>query len=124
VELDALNRRFPWGLVVVEDEGSSSPIPSWATKETVVTAGADALVVRVRHEQEGPVLVHICRDEADLEGDPVFAGLIRVASGTISVGDALRTDRVRTAVPVGPTFVRVLVEPTTGADHVDVVIVS
>jgi hypothetical protein len=124
VDVETIVSAFPWGLLLIEDERGSGTIPHWTSDEAVVTFGHDALVVKVLHEQEGSVVVHVCRDQADLGSDPIFTGTIDVVSGVLSVGNALRTERLRIPVPVGPTSIQIVAHPPSDADHVDVVIAS
>jgi hypothetical protein len=122
--IEALDIRFAWGVLVIEDEATSDPAPPWESPETQATQARGIVVLRVRHGQEGRTLVHLCRDVGDLSGQPAYDGLIDVPSGVLSVGDASREARIRMDVPPGSTRLRVIANRARLADHVDVVIVD
>jgi hypothetical protein len=118
----SLEGRFPWGLLVVSDEGSTEPIPPWETTDEPVASTAASLVVRVEHEQEGPATVHIYRGTGDLGGEPAFSGAVATPSGVLTVGDALRKQLIRVPGTGGAIRVRVLLNQPRQANHVDVVL--
>jgi len=118
----SLEGRFPWGLLVVSDEGSTEPIPPWASTDEPVTSTASRLVVRVEHEQEGPATVHIYRVAGDLGGEPAFSGAVGTHSGVLTVGDALGKQLIRVPGMGGAIHVRVFLNQPRQANHVDVVI--
>jgi hypothetical protein len=80
---------FPWGVLLITDKASTNPIPNWASDEDQVTSTADALVVRVVHQDEGEADVHVWSGRGDLGGAIIYRGTLATPSGTVRVGDAL-----------------------------------
>ena len=50
-----LEAEFPYGVLLITDAESAEQIPSWDSPEEPVAVAASALVVRVRHADEGEV---------------------------------------------------------------------
>ena len=117
-----LEGRFPWGLVVIADEGSVEPVPAWDPNDAPVTPTRSSLVVKIQHEQEGPAVVHVYKGVGDLVGEPAFTGSLMVESGALTVGDALAAQVIRVPVSVGAMSVRVVFDRPTQAVHVDVIL--
>jgi hypothetical protein len=122
VIVETMERGFPWGLVAIEDETTSDPAPSWSSDDALVTRAASVLVLKVLHESDGVVLVHVARGTGDLVGATAFQGTIDVPSGTLSIGKVGREDRIRIAVRPGPVAMRIVVDSIGSARHVDLVI--
>lgn len=64
--LGELDVGFPWGVLVLTDQRSTEEIPSWASDEDQVTHSATAAVVRVRHQDEGEVIVRVWDDDSEV----------------------------------------------------------
>ena len=117
-----LEGRFPWGLLVIAGEGSSEPVPSWATTDEQVTSTSSSVVVRVEHEQDGPAIVHVYDGVGDLVGEPAFAGALTTTRGALTVGDALGKQMIRVPVAAETMKLRVFLDRPAHAAHVDVVL--
>lgn len=115
---------FPWGLLLVTDADATGVIPSWDSDEQIVTASATALVVRIRHADEGDVVVRVLESLEGSEGECVFDDPVRIASGVLRVSDALGRHVIDTAVEPGLHRVRVFVAPVDEAEKVELVIDS
>jgi hypothetical protein len=113
---------LPWGVLVIADERASEPVPEWSAQEDQVTATSATVVVRVRHEQEGDVTVHLCDGSGDLRGSPTWSGTVDVSSGQLILSRATGEPLLRTAVRHGQVTVGIRLDPMTEATHVDVVI--
>ena len=120
--LGTLDATFPWGLLVVSDEGASDEIPPWQTDTEQVTSTPTTIVVRVEHAQEGPAVIHVYRGAGDLPGMPAFRGAITTREGVLIVGDAVGDQRIRVAGLARSLTLEVLLDPPVDANHVDVVI--
>ena len=119
--LESLDARFPWGILVISDEGSAEAVPEWEGTNPIAIA-ATTLVVKIEHEQEGPTTVHICRGAGDLDVPAAFSGSIRVDSGVVTVGDTTGDLLIRASVTPGILDLTILLDPPKHATHVDVVI--
>jgi hypothetical protein len=78
-----LTAEFPYGILLVTDATSTEPIPSWDSAEEQVAVAGSALVVRVRHADEGEVTVRVQDAPADVSGGLIFTGEIAVPSGWV-----------------------------------------
>jgi hypothetical protein len=122
VIVETMERGFPSGLVAIEDETTSDPAPSWSSDDALVTRAASVVVLKVLHESDGVVLVHVARGTGDLVGAMVFQGTIDVPSGTLSIGEAGREHRIRMPVRPGRVAMQIVVDSIGSPRHVDVVI--
>ncbi len=57
---------FQFGVLLVTDQDASDIIPSWGTTEEQVVSSESAVVIRVRHADEGSVVIRIWDDEAEV----------------------------------------------------------
>ncbi|HSH62351.1 MAG TPA: hypothetical protein VK988_22405 [Acidimicrobiales bacterium] len=89
MQLGEIEAEFPFGILLVTDEGSSEVIPEWGSPEEQATCADSAAVVRVRHADEGRVTVRIWDDEREVVGALAFDGRLTIESGTVKVSDAL-----------------------------------
>jgi hypothetical protein len=121
-EVAAFDHLFPWGLLLIRDSESLEVPPDWASDEDQIASARSAIVVRVRHEQEGSARVVIWGGTTNSAGTKVFAGQIAIDSGVLVVGDAIGTRCIRLSVPIGDVPIRVLLQPEREAERVDLVI--
>jgi hypothetical protein len=96
-----LTAEFPYGVLLVTDATSTEPIPSWDSAEEQVAVAGSALVVRVRHADEGDVTVRVHDAPADVSGGLIFTGEIAVPSGVLRVSDALGNNAAEVGVTPG-----------------------
>lgn len=122
--LGELDAAFPWGILLVTDDASTEPIPSWASDDEQVAACDSALVVRVMHGQEGDAEVRVWSVQGEPGGNEVFEGFLEVPSGTLRVADALSEQVLRLSLEPGRHTVTVYVDEPHEAAKVDVVIDS
>lgn len=115
---------FPWGLLLVTDADARDVIPSWDSDDQIVTASETALVVRIRHADEGDAVVRVIESLEGSEGECVFDDSVRIASGVLRVSDALGQLVIDTAVDPGLHRVRIFVAPLDEAEKVELVIDS
>lgn len=121
--LGHVRRPFPYGVLLVEDQGSKGDIPEWASEDETVAAGTNALLVRVLHEMEGEVDVHVWRDDAEGRADiVVFRGVLDIASGTLVVSDANGDGAAAYDVGTGAKAVEVRVDHRRWAERVDIAV--
>lgn len=119
--LAELNADFPWGVLLVTDASSTEQIPDWSGPEEMVTAAQSALVVRVRHADEGSVAVRVLDAEPDA-GEMVFEGVLQVTSGSLRVSDATGDSAVNVPVPSGSLPLRLFADEVSEATAVDVIV--
>ena len=117
--LGQLRAEFPWGLLLVTDASSTDAIPSWATPEEQVTSAASALVVRVRHGDEGECAVMVWNDEKEASGGLAFAGSIDVPSGILRISDALGNAITELAVEPGQHPVQIFADSAVEASTIN-----
>lgn len=122
MQIGELEAEFPFGVLLVTDEGSSEVIPEWGSPEEQVTSADSAAVVRVRHADEGPVRVRIWDDERAVVGALAFDGRLTIESGTVKVSDALGSVAVTIPTKGGTSRLRIFVNSAVEADQVDLVI--
>lgn len=108
----------PWGLLLVTDERSTEEIPSWTSDAELVAAAPSAMVVRVRHQQEGSVSVFLGADDPGAELTQVFTGELELESGVLVVSDALGDSKLRAEYEPGRWRVSVSVAPEREASVV------
>jgi hypothetical protein len=114
---------FPYGVLLVEDQGSKGEIPDWDSEDATVAAGRNAMLVRVLHQMEGAVDVHVWRDRADDPASIVaFQGVVQIATGTLVVSDANGDGATAFDVGSGTKVVEVDVDHPRWASRVDIVI--
>ena len=113
---------FPWGVLLVTDPGSSELIPDWSSPDEMVTAAQSALVVRVRHADEGSVAVRVLDAQPETAGELVFDGILQVSSGSLRVSDALGDAFVDVPTPFGSVPVRLFADEVSEATKIVVVV--
>lgn len=119
--LAALDADFPWGVLLVTDASSTEQIPDWSSSEEMVTAARSALVVRVRHADEGTVAVRVLDAEPGT-GRMVFDGALQVVSGILRVSDATGDSAVDVPAHSGSLRLRLFADDVSEATTVDVVV--
>lgn len=72
--LRELEAGFRWGVLLVTDERATDEIPGWTSNEEPVTSSPTAAVVRVRHRDEGDVIVQVWDDGRAVRGGLAFSG--------------------------------------------------
>lgn len=80
---DGFEAEFPWGVLLLTDSASREMIPTWASPEVTVAVAQTALVVRVRHADDGPVDVRAVHSASAVRGSLVWDGRISVHSGVL-----------------------------------------
>jgi RNA polymerase sigma factor (sigma-70 family) len=120
--LGELTAGFPWGVLLLTDDASTEPIPSWRSEGEQVAACESALVVRVLHGQEGQVTVRVWHVNGQVEGGEAFRGFLEISSGILRVADALSEQVVRLSLKPGRHSVNVYADRPGEATRVDVVI--
>lgn len=113
---------FPWGVLLVTDANSTEQIPEWASPADTVTAAESALVVRIRHGDEGSAMIRVIDTQSDAVGENVFDGTLQVRSGVLRISDALGHRRVDVDVVPGPVRLRVYADDRFAATAIDVVL--
>ena len=120
--LAALTTDYAWGLLLVADPQSTGEIPEWGSPDDVVTGTSNALVVRVRHRDEGPVAVRVLSDDEPAAGSRVFEGHIELVSGVLRVSDALQEKFVDVATRPGAKPIAVFVDDPSEATVVELIV--
>ncbi len=120
--LGELEAGFPWGVLLLTDEGSTEEIPTWASDEEQVTHSATAAVVRVMHQEEGDVTVRVLDDDAGARGGLAFKGVLDLPSGVLKVSDAMGEAMLRLQLERGLIGVVIYTDAAVEATRVDVVV--
>jgi hypothetical protein len=123
VKLAEMTARFPFGLLLVKDDKSRERIPAWSSDEQQVTAAKSAMVVKVRHEVDGPATVRVWDDLPD-GGDKVEVGkvVLRSPSGVLRVSSATGEHSMRVSAPGTDVHVKVLASAPSDPGEVDLII--
>lgn len=119
-----LTAGFPFGVLQITDDASTERSPAWRSRKELVTAAGTALVMRVRHRDEGDVHVSVWDRPEGGEGALAHRGELEVPSGVLRICDALEVDVLRVPVQgsrqrieiyadamTEPTAVRVVMTP-------------
>lgn len=120
--LSELTETFPWGVLLVADAASTELIPDWASSDEQVTHAESALVVRVRHQDEGAVHVRVWRGDGTPSGAVAFTGSIDVASGVLTISDALNERVLRVALVPGAHTIEIYTDAVSEATQVHIVL--
>ncbi|WP_157181266.1 hypothetical protein [Actinopolymorpha alba] len=121
--LGEFQAEFPWGLLLVTDAASREEIPTWTAPGEMVAAASTALVARVKHQDEGEVLVRVWDDSSEVLGRPVFSGVIELPSGVLKVSDALGDNSIELSAEGVVEHVEIYAG-SRGADEVHLVVRS
>lgn len=117
-----LEADFPYGVLLITDAESTEQIPSWASPEEPVAVAGSALVVRVRHADEGAVTVRVVDSPDEAAGGQIFAGELEVKSGVLKISDALGSETAEVRVTPGPLPIQLYADSTVEAAGVTVVL--
>ena len=120
-----LEAEFPYGVLLITDAESTEQIPSWDSPEEPVAVAASALVVRVRHADEGgegEVTVRVVDSPGDAAGGQIFSGELEVKSGVLKISDALSAATTEVQVTPGPVPVQIYADSTVEASSLYVVL--
>ena len=111
-----------WGLVLITDDDSSEPIPSWASDEEQVTTASSSMVVRVMHPDDGDVLIRVWDGEGDFSGGQAFSGAIQVPSARLRISDPLGQGAVIVRLAAGTHTVALYTNSSVEASEVNLII--
>lgn len=115
---------FPWGVLLVTDEGSTELVPEWASDEEQVSHGESVAVLRVMHEDEGVVLVRVWDDANAAGGNAAFRGSLKLESGVLRVSDALGAAVLAIPTAAGWTDLVINTNAATEPTRVDLVVAA
>lgn len=122
--LGKLEAGFPWGVLLVTDEGSMELVPEWSSGEEQVSHGESVAVLRVMHKDEGDVLVRVWDDANAANGNVVFRGSLKVDSGVLRVSDALGEAVLAIPTAAGWTDVAIYTDAASEPTRVDLVVAA
>jgi hypothetical protein len=121
--LAELRARFPFGVVLVTDESSTEPIPKWSSDEQQVTLASSAMVIKIRHEVDGPAIVRVWDGDPNLpDARDVATVFLKSPSRALRVSTAAGETFIRIDVPTHEVRVRILVSAARDPDEVHLVI--
>lgn len=121
--LAELRTQFPFGIVLVTDEMSTEPIPKWSSDEQQVTLASSAMVIRIRHEVDGPAIVRVWDDDPKLpDARDVTTIFMKIPSRALRVSTAAGETFIRVDVPTDEVRVRILASAARDPDEVHLVI--
>ena len=107
--LGELKGPFPFGVVLVQDEGATRRIPPWSSESQQVTAVDDAMAIKIQHEVDGPASVRVWDEmPANIDGVELATVRLAVPSGRLLVATAELEPSINVPVPKGPVRVVVL----------------
>ena len=113
---------FAWGVLLICDCESIEEIPGWGSAHELVATAETAVVVRVRHGDEGEVSVRVLAGEWEARGPLVFEGPLQLNSGILRASDALGHEVLDVPVTPGLHLLRVYADDHLEATMVDLVI--
>lgn len=122
--LGELEASFPWGLLVVTDSRSREQVPDWASNDEQVTRGETVAVLRVKHQDEGDVVVRVWDDTSAVTGDLAFRGSLNIGSGLLTVSDGLGEALPEIPTRAGPTAIAIYADAETEPTEVDVIVTA
>jgi len=121
--LAELRAQFPFGVLLITDEESTEPIPDWSSDDQKVSSGANAMVVKIRHEVDGPAIVRVWDDDPHKAGRAAVERELTVKSGALRVSTATGDHAVRIPVPAGTVRVRVVASAPRNPGEIDLVVI-
>lgn len=104
------------------DAESIEQIPPWASSAHAVAVAERAVLVRVRHEDEGDVSVRMIQDESQARGDEIFDGVLLVQSGAVRISDAQGEQGVDCLTAPGSHRLRVYSDEPLEGTAIDVLL--
>ncbi|NEA31075.1 hypothetical protein [Streptomyces sp. SID13031] len=120
--LAELTADFPWGVLLVTDAESSEQIPEWSSPREQVASALTALVVRVRHADEGPVTVRVLNGSEEARGVRIYEGSLSVPSGLLRVSDAVGSEAVEVSLAAGLSRLTIHADEPSEATFIEVVL--
>ncbi len=121
--LAELRAQFPFGVLLITDEKSTEPIPDWSSDDQQVTSTGTAMVVKIRHEVDGPATVRVWDDDPHRAGLAAVERELTVKSGALRVSTATGNDFVGIPVPAGTVRVKVVASASHDPEEIDLVVV-
>jgi hypothetical protein len=121
--LAKLRAQFPFGVLLITDEKSTEPIPDWSSDDQQVTSGGTAMVVKIRHEVDGPATVRVWDDDPHKAGPAAVERELTVKSGALRVSTATGDHAVRIPVPAGTVRVKVVASAPRNPGEIDLVVI-
>src|ERR1700686_1794515 len=116
--LAELRAQFPFGVLLITDEKSTEPIPDWSSDDQQGTSAVTAMVVKIRHEVDGPATVRVWDDDPHRTGLAAVERELTAKSGALRVSTASGDHFVRIPVPVGTVRVKVVASGPRDPDEV------
>ncbi|MCU1441229.1 MAG: hypothetical protein JWP85_2226 [Rhodoglobus sp.] len=112
-----------FGQITVQDVGTSD-LPDWETGEERVVATKHAVAVATRSDADGDVTIRVIEGEEVGElGQLVFEGALSLTSPLLEVGNFVAATVAQVKVGrIGPTHLRIFVEPIDLPTQVNVLI--
>ncbi|TBN55529.1 hypothetical protein EYE40_15130 [Glaciihabitans arcticus] len=120
MKLAETSGEFSWGVLLIEDEGSTEEIPPWPSPDEIATFASSSVVLRILHGQEGPTSVRIWDSDVETRGELVFEREIEITSGTVLARDAVSDVQVSAALQPGTYVCRIFVDSPIEASEVDI----
>ncbi len=121
--LAELRAHFPFGFVLVTDESSTEPIPEWSSDEQQLTLADTAMVIKIRHEVDGPAVVRVWDSDPKLhDAREVATVLLRSPSRALRVSTATGDPFIRFDVSTIAVKVRVIASAPRHPDEVHLVV--
>ncbi len=120
--LGDLDADFQFGVLLITDRDSSETIPEWGSPDELVTASESAVVVRVRHADEGSVTVRVWDNDVGVDGAVVYDGRLRTTTRVVTVSDALGTATIMVDTNRETCQLRILINSSVEPDLVNVVL--
>jgi hypothetical protein len=120
--LGELRASFPWGILLITDEGSKDPIPDWTTGADQITGSRSSIVIKIRHEVDGPALVRVWDAEPPSPGAITDERVLTIASGILQISDALVDQAVRVPITTSSVRVKLIRSEPVYASEIDIVV--
>jgi len=121
--LGELKGPFPFGVVLVQDEGATRRIPPWSSESQQVTAVDDAMAIKIQHEVDGPASVRVWDDmPANVNGVELATVRLAVPSGRLLVATAELEPSIKLPVPKGSVRVIVIGSERADAAEIDLIV--
>ena len=122
--LGELEASFPWGLLVVTDSRSREQVPEWASNDEQVARGETVAVLRVKHQDEGDVVVRVWDDTSAVTGDLAFRGSLNIRSGLLTVSNGRGEALLEIPTRAGLTAIAIYTDEETEPTEIDVIVTA